>query len=803
MDIRKALLFIAGQQYTNYSSININPGGLRKLGSADLVLKNLGLSFPMTLPSTFTDKSGNGNDGIIEGSPQPVVTPHGKGLRFAYTTDDRLTVNDSPTLRNSGGNYRTLELMVKLIEYPYPANNCWIFYMGGSGGNAFGMRGTSGSSFQCVASTDTDSRTTTMGTVADFLGEWHHLAMVYNGDDELLYPYIDGVMVGSGGQLEGVFRDIVMTGRINLALNRWLNEFAYVRLYNRALSQAEIQANMEGTVTREDLVLDWDFEDIISQVRPSFQDQLGETVIQLEDSVLDLPSELVDSTGNGNDLTPVNEQFNNVKGVYDEGEKAIYFRGIQAVQNYGYLERPQADINDVLKHFGDESWDSSGWTVLVDCKILGETNWTIFNLGGVGTISFTTGEQFQPSIWFGGSQYYTGGKGSLVAGARTHLVNRWDRANQLLEAWQDGVNLGTRDTPPDLPADPVSSYLRINHGWYGENIVYSVRVWKRPLSQAEILGLWNDKTAVPRNGLVAEWAFDDLTGSRKNIFRGYPVEMDETWPDIILSLEDFASFLKWRIIKYDHIYRQIRLGDIFRDLLEKYAPEISPGEIDPLLAWVRFCKVKEGYKLFDTFGELGRKFNVGFHVDADKVFHAFNLSTVGAAAYTVEEGENVEIGNLRQEFDKILSKAIMTCTLNKPLLRDEYTNDVPVDDWESSPHLLATLNPTDDSWVDEGAPTATHGSDIMMEAFYHKTSTDHHWALIKFDISAYDDFGEGCKLRVYCSYRRESSDTYYLKKATTDSWVEATVNWNTRPSSGARALQEKGLDVFVCGYHRR
>ena len=175
--------------------------------------------------------------------------------------------------------------------------------------------------------------------------------------------------------------------------------------------------------------------------------------------------------------------------------------------------------------------------------------------------------------------------------------------------------------------------------------------------------------------------FEDADGNKKNMFRGFPVELEDAYPDIRLSCEDYASFLKWRIIKYDHTYRQKRLGDIFIALVDKYAPEIVPGEVDPLLPWVKFCKVKKGYKLYETLTELARDNNCAFHVDPDKVLHVFDLSKMGAAKFTIEEGEEIEVGNLRREYDGILSKAVMTCTLNKPKYRDEWTEEFSVDKW--------------------------------------------------------------------------------------------------------------------------
>jgi hypothetical protein len=783
MDVRKALLFIAGQEYKNYSSININPGGLRKLGSADLVLKNLGLNFQLSIPATLSDSKG-GFSMTSYGNLKPVITPHGKELEFngvdTYldTPDDDdfvfFDISISVWYKSPDRDSLTPEYLVD----HHRSDSGFGFYVHNLLDKAaFFIEGdSSADQTYCAGTSD----------VCD--GEWHHIVLVRDTSAGKCRIYVDNVMENevddiSDGHIDTA--DPIYIGRVrgSVVTNVLTGVLDSVRIYKKVLTAGEISEAYLGRPSREGLFAEWTFEDIVTNPRSSFQDQLGETVIQLEDSVLELPSEIVDSTGNGNDLTPHNDPYGNVKAVYDDGEKAIYFRGLGSVQNYGYLEK--ATPNEYMRHFGDESWDSDGLTVIVDLKTLDDLNWVCITSAGSWSITYTAAwRQFQPAVQIGATTYYTGGKGELVLGQRTQIVLRWDRASQLLEAWQDGVNLGTRDTPPDLPLDEPSSYLRLHHGWYGQNIVYSARVWKRPLSQSEIEGLWNDRTSVPRQGLVAEWTFDDVTGARKNVFRGYPVEMDETYPDIVLSLEDFASFLKWRIIKYDHIYRQIRLGDIFIDLLSKYAPEISPGEIDPLLPWVRFCKVKEGYKLFDTFGELGRKYNIGFHVDADKVFHAFNLSTVSAAAYTIEEGENVEISNLRREFDKILSKAIMTCTLNNPLLRDEWTNDVPVDDWESSPQLLATLNPTHDSWAEEQNPSTTHGSEVVMEAFHHKTSGNDNWAYLKFDISAYDDFGDGCLLRVYCTYRREPSDTYYLKKCSDDTWDEATLDWDNHPATG-------------------
>ena len=95
MDVRKALLFIAGQEYKNYSGINISPGGLRKLGSADVVLKNLGLDYHLTIPATLLDSKG-GFSMTPYGNLKPVLTPFGKGLEFDGVASHLSTVTDDP-----------------------------------------------------------------------------------------------------------------------------------------------------------------------------------------------------------------------------------------------------------------------------------------------------------------------------------------------------------------------------------------------------------------------------------------------------------------------------------------------------------------------------------------------------------------------------------------------------------------------------------------------------------------------------------------------------------------------------------
>ena len=83
-------------------------------------------------------------------------------------------------------------------------------------------------------------------TSAD-LNTWKHVAMTFNGTT--LRLYVGGVLIGSAPGAHTTTNNPLLFGRWTPAAEYWNGLIDEVRIYGRALSQAEIQTDMGGAGT--------------------------------------------------------------------------------------------------------------------------------------------------------------------------------------------------------------------------------------------------------------------------------------------------------------------------------------------------------------------------------------------------------------------------------------------------------------------------------------------------------------------------------------------------------------------------
>jgi len=183
--------------------------------------------------STVTDASGNGNTGTITGATWTGSGRFGGALVFNGTSA-RVTVADTPALRLTTG--MTLEAWVK----PAVVSSIWrdVIYKGNDNyyleamSNISAMPATGG------------SFGTTYGTATLAVNTWTHLAATY--DSAALRLYVNGVQVSSVARTAPI---TTSTNPLQIGGNSLFGQFFQgtiddVRVYNRALSQAEIQTDM-------------------------------------------------------------------------------------------------------------------------------------------------------------------------------------------------------------------------------------------------------------------------------------------------------------------------------------------------------------------------------------------------------------------------------------------------------------------------------------------------------------------------------------------------------------------------------
>ena len=188
--------------------------------------------------TTVADASGRGNAGTLSGATWVTTGKFGKALSFNGTSS-LLTVASAASLDLAAG--LTLEAWVR------PASNSGnraVLVKERSTGLAYALYARSASASRPngtvrIASTN---RTVT-GTSALTLNAWSHLALTYNG--ATLALYVNGVLVATQARTGAVTTSTnpLRIGGSTVASEYFSGLIDEVRLYSRALSQAEIQAD--------------------------------------------------------------------------------------------------------------------------------------------------------------------------------------------------------------------------------------------------------------------------------------------------------------------------------------------------------------------------------------------------------------------------------------------------------------------------------------------------------------------------------------------------------------------------------
>jgi len=192
--------------------------------------------------TVITDLSGNGNHGTISGAAWTSSGRFGKALTFDGV-NDWVTVNDAPSLDLTTG--------MTLAAWVYPTTN--------TGWRTIVIKEQSGQLIYALYSS-TDSKKPSghvfvngkdeilRGPSQLPLNTWTHLATTYNGS--VLRLYVNGVQVSSrsvSGSILTSTRPLRIGG--NSVWPEWFKgRIDEVRVYNRALSGGEIQADMNTPI---------------------------------------------------------------------------------------------------------------------------------------------------------------------------------------------------------------------------------------------------------------------------------------------------------------------------------------------------------------------------------------------------------------------------------------------------------------------------------------------------------------------------------------------------------------------------
>jgi fibronectin type 3 domain-containing protein len=204
--------------------------------------------FDAGIGTTAADSSGTGNVGTITGPTWSTAGRFGNALTFDGV-NDLVTVADANSLDFT--NALTLEAWVR----PTALGNAWRTTLmkerPGSDSYALYANGSGGTKVPAGEIFTTTYRDATASTQLP-LGTWTHIATTYNGT--ALVIYVNGT---AAGQLLTSGPIVVGTGALRIGGNsiwgEWFQgDIDEVRVYNRALTATEIQADMNRPVTNPD-----------------------------------------------------------------------------------------------------------------------------------------------------------------------------------------------------------------------------------------------------------------------------------------------------------------------------------------------------------------------------------------------------------------------------------------------------------------------------------------------------------------------------------------------------------------------
>ena len=200
-------------------------------------------SFSEDAGTTVADASGNGNTGTIVNATWTTSGKYGDGLVF-NGTNARVDIGDSASLHLTTG--MTLEAWVN----PSTVSSTWrdVIYKGND--NYF-LEATSENSGGVPAAGATlgSSDVDTLGTAALTANTWAFLTETYNGSTLALY--VNGTLVSSLAHTGNIATstDPLQIGGDSIYGQYFQGMIDNVRIYNTALTQAQIQTDMTTAVT--------------------------------------------------------------------------------------------------------------------------------------------------------------------------------------------------------------------------------------------------------------------------------------------------------------------------------------------------------------------------------------------------------------------------------------------------------------------------------------------------------------------------------------------------------------------------
>ena len=209
-------------------------------------------SFNEGTGTTLTDRSGNAINGTINGATWTNTGKYGKALVFNGTSNYVNLGNPVP-LRITG----SMTWSAWLFATGNPPDDGQIVAKSSGGGGTGGWQfksspDTGPHTFGIGVSIDGSSNVQRYSTTVRQLNTWYYVTGVYNAQAQTLDIYVNGVL--DNGVLRGAVPASQFDPNQNVTIGRRTGGFYFkgtideVRIYNRALTATQIQADMNTPV---------------------------------------------------------------------------------------------------------------------------------------------------------------------------------------------------------------------------------------------------------------------------------------------------------------------------------------------------------------------------------------------------------------------------------------------------------------------------------------------------------------------------------------------------------------------------
>jgi hypothetical protein len=198
--------------------------------------------------TTVTDLSGNGITGTIVGASWTASGRYGNGLSFNGSSS-YVDLGNPAALQFTGS--LTLEAWVMATANP-PDDGQIIAKSNDIGWQFKTTPDTGKETFGVAVSGSSNTKVQRYSSTVRALNTWYHVAGVYNAAAGTLDIYVNGIL--DSGSLVGVIPPSQFNQTVNVNIGRRTGGFYFngiideVRIYNRALSQAEIQSDMNTPI---------------------------------------------------------------------------------------------------------------------------------------------------------------------------------------------------------------------------------------------------------------------------------------------------------------------------------------------------------------------------------------------------------------------------------------------------------------------------------------------------------------------------------------------------------------------------